>query len=73
MKIYKVLPKSAENIAENTSINSSVFIEQNNFPKQDSEFGWKAEQSISVVIPNYNGKYLLEANLPKVTEALKYI
>ena len=44
MKIYKVLPKSAENIEENTSINSSVFIEQNNFPKQDSEFGWKAEQ-----------------------------
>ncbi len=73
MKIYKVLPKSAENIEENTSINSSVFIEQNNFPKQDSEFGCKAEQSISVVIPNYNGKYLLEANLPTVTEALKYI
>ena len=73
MKNYKVLPKSAENIEGNTSINSSVFIEQNNFPEQDSEFGWKAEQSISVVIPNYNGKHLLEANLPTVMEALKYI
>ena len=52
MKNYKVLPKSAENIEGNTSINSSVFIEQNNFPEQDSEFGWKAEQSISVVILN---------------------
>ena len=38
MKNYKVLPKSAENIEGNTSINSSVFIEQNNFPEQDSEY-----------------------------------
>ncbi len=28
--------------------------------------------SISVVIPNYNGKHLLEANLPSVIEALKF-
>ncbi len=29
------------------------------------------EKSISVVIPNYNGRHLLEANLPSVYEALK--
>lgn len=29
--------------------------------------------SISVVIPNYNGKHLLEVNLPSVIEALQYI
>ncbi|MGB3947368.1 MAG: glycosyltransferase family 2 protein [Bacteroidia bacterium] len=29
--------------------------------------------SISVVIPNYNGKHLLEANIPSVLEALSFI
>ena len=29
--------------------------------------------SISVVIPNYNGKHLLEANLPSVIEALSLV
>lgn len=29
--------------------------------------------SISVVIPNYNGKHLLEANLPSVYAALKFV
>lgn len=29
--------------------------------------------SISVVIPNYNGKHLLEANLPSVVKALQFI
>lgn len=29
--------------------------------------------SISVVIPNYNGKHLLEANIPSVIEALRFI
>lgn len=30
-------------------------------------------KNISVVIPNFNGKHLLEANLPSVVEALKFI
>jgi GT2 family glycosyltransferase len=29
--------------------------------------------SISVVIPNYNGKHLLEANIPSVLEAMRFI
>lgn len=32
----------------------------------------KAPSSISVVIPNYNGKHLLELNLPSVFKALKF-
>lgn len=31
----------------------------------------KTRKSISVVIPNYNGRHLLEQNLPSVVEALK--
>ncbi len=31
-----------------------------------------AQPSISVVIPNYNGKHLLESNLPSIYSALKY-
>ena len=28
-------------------------------------------KGISVVIPNYNGRYLLEENLPSLSDALK--